>query len=232
MKQSRFLHISILILFALSILLNIIFLIDRYQHNRVVSVPDGDSIQLSDGRRVRLLGIDAPERERCLAEEARNELARLVLGKHVRLKDTVTDGYGRVLAIVIVEDFPTWMSYLSQRARGVSLDPDPLVNRGMLTAGLAKNTFSASAGYAPTLKQASEKAKANSLGIYSPLCRTASTADCTIKGNVREGQKIYHQPGCDNYAQVIVDEAFGDAWFCTEGEAVAAGFTRASGCRH
>ncbi|OGG35699.1 hypothetical protein A2363_04240 [Candidatus Gottesmanbacteria bacterium RIFOXYB1_FULL_47_11] len=230
-KHSKWRHIGILTIFVLSLLLNIILLTERYQQNRVVAVADGDSIQLSDGRRVRLLGVDAPERGSCLAQEARSELARLALGKHVRFKDTLTDGYGRVLAIVIVEDFPTWMSYLFQRSRGAPLDPDPLVNRGMLAAGLAKNTYSAPADYAPTLKQASDKAKASALGIYSSRCRTQATGDCTIKGNVREGEKIYHVQGCDNYSQVIVDEAFGDHWFCTEPEAVSAGFTRATGCR-
>ncbi len=224
MRRTRLLLRLLVSFFLVSLILNVIFVAEKYQHNRVVAVPDGDSIQLSDGRRVRLLGVDAPERGRCLAEEARNELARLAMGKHVRLKDMLTDGYGRVLAIVIVEDLPTWMSYLAKKT-------DPLVNRAMLSSGLAKNTFSAPDDYALTLKQASDKAKANALGIYSSRCRTTPAGDCTIKGNVREGEKTYHLQGCDNYSQVIVDEAFGDAWFCTEGEAAAAGFTRATGCR-
>lgn len=99
----------------ISVILNLFFIRQEYERSRVVSVPDGDSIQLADGRRVRLLGIDAPERGRCLSDEARNELSRLASGKHVRLKDTVTDDYGRVLAIVIVEDFRTWISYLAMR---------------------------------------------------------------------------------------------------------------------
>lgn len=207
-----------------SLFLNLLFLVQNYNRTRVVAVPDGDSVQLSDGRRVRLLGIDAPERGRCLADDAWAKLKSLTLGKHVRLKDTVTDDYGRVLSIVIVEDVPTWISYLTKKT-------DPLVNRVMLSSGLAKNTSSAPPDYAPTLKKASEKAKASKLGIYSSACRTEATGDCTIKGNVRAGEKIYHLAGCDNYTQVIVDEAFGDHWFCTENEAIAAGFSKAAGCR-
>ncbi len=218
------------ILLVLSLCLNIILVSQNYGRTRVVAVPDGDSIQLADGRRVRLLGIDAPERGRCLAEEARGELQRRVLGKHVRLKDTVIDDYGRVLSIVIVEDFPTWLSYMRSRILGLPLNPDPLVNRGMLTAGLARNTFSAEKDYASTLQQAYDEAKTKKIGIFSTICRTSST-DCLIKGNVRDGKKTYHLPACDNYTQVIVDEAFGDAWFCTEAEAQAADFVRASGCR-
>lgn len=217
-------------LLVLSLALNVIFVRQQYEQTRVVAVPDGDSLQLSDGRRVRLLGIDAPERGRCLAQEARNELSRLAMGKHVRLKDIVTDDYGRVLSIIIVEDLPTWFSYMRSRILGLPLNPDPLVNRGMLAAGLARNTFSASNDYKATLKQAYDEARTKKIGIFSSLCRTSST-DCLIKGNVRDSQKTYHLQGCDNYSQVIVDEAFGDYWFCTESEAVSAGFTRASGCR-
>lgn len=50
------------IVFVGSLCLNIFFLCQQYERLRVVLVPDGDSIQLSDGRRVRLLGIDAPAR--------------------------------------------------------------------------------------------------------------------------------------------------------------------------
>lgn len=100
---------------------------------------------------------------------------RLASGKHVRLKDIVTDDYGRVLAIVIVEDFPTWISYLSDRAQGRALKLDPLVNRAMLAAGLARNTFSAAKDYAPTLKKAYEEAKSKKLGIFSAVCRTAAS---------------------------------------------------------
>lgn len=203
----------------------------NYNRTRVVSVPDGDSLQLADGRRVRLLGIDAPERGRCLASAARDELRRLALGKHVRLKDIVTDDYGRVLSIVIVEDFPTWIGYLRSRIMGDPVNTDPLVNRGMLAAGLARDTFSAEKDYASTLKQAYDQAKFKKLGIFSSTCRTQPAGECTIKGNVRDGKKTYHVLACDNYSQVIVDEAFGDSWFCDESDAQAAGFVKAGGCR-
>jgi endonuclease YncB( thermonuclease family) len=232
MATKRVPHTPIIlwIILAFSLCLNIFFFYQQYERTRVIAVPDGDSIQLADGRRVRLLGIDAPERGRCLADEAREKLRSLALGKHVRLKDTVTDDYGRVLAIVIVEDFPTWISYLTDRAQGRALKLDPLVNRAMLAAGLARNTFTAEKDYAPTLKQAYDEAKSAKRGIFSSMCRTEAAGECTIKGNVRDGKKTYHLPGCDNYTQVIVDEAFGDHWFCTEEEALSAGFTRASGC--
>src|SRR3990167_10534897 len=99
---------------AIAILLagNVYFFIDLWQRNIVVSVPDGDSLQLKDGRRIRLLGIDAPEKGRCMADEARAKLAELTKGRHVRLKNVVTDDYGRQLATVIIEDWPAWIGYM------------------------------------------------------------------------------------------------------------------------
>lgn len=77
---------------------------------RVVKVVDGDSLKLSDGRMVRLIGVNAPDygKERKpdepLAREAHQLLAKLVDGRCVSLiaEADPTDRYGRVLAHVIL----------------------------------------------------------------------------------------------------------------------------------
>lgn len=219
---------------------NAFFLVDRWQRNIVVSVPDGDSLQLKDGRRIRLLGIDAPERGRCMAGEAREKLVELAQGKHVRLTSTVTDDYGRTLAIVTVEDIGTWLEYLQWKflgsrpglERGVYPEPDPLLQRALLAAGLARNESGISNPYHQVLKDAERLAKSAKLGIWSDACRgkTSGKEDCTIKGNTRAGKKYYYTPDCASYDQVLVDTAFGDQWFCTEGEAGKAGFIPATSC--
>lgn len=53
---------------------------------------------------------------------------------------------------------------------------------------------------------------------------------CNIKGNVRSGEKIYHLPSCRDYANVIIDTAFGDIWFCSQNDAIDAGFRKAGNC--
>jgi micrococcal nuclease len=77
------------------------------QTGTVSSVVDGDTIRLTDGQRVRLVQIDAPElhlRE-CYGVRARSELEKLVpRGRRVRLEfdarlDQV-DEHGRQLAYV------------------------------------------------------------------------------------------------------------------------------------
>jgi len=70
----------------------------------VTSVIDGDTIALSNGTRVRYLGVNTPEREQSFYEEAKRFNARLLSGKEVRLETGTVkrDGYGRLLAYVYV----------------------------------------------------------------------------------------------------------------------------------
>jgi micrococcal nuclease len=78
----------------------------------VRSVLDGDTIDVVGVGRVRLLGIDAPERAHGLgtaapfAHEAREKLIALILHRWVRLEADVEklDGYNRHLAYVVRED--------------------------------------------------------------------------------------------------------------------------------
>ena len=79
---------------------------------RVCWVDDGDTVLLSDGRRVRYTGINAPEvaHEDRPAErfglEAKDINRKLVFGKEVRLELDCEkqDQYGRVLAYVFLQD--------------------------------------------------------------------------------------------------------------------------------
>ena len=50
---------------------------------------------------------------------------------------------------------------------------------------------------------------------------------CNIKGNIgKNGARIYHVPGGRYYAQTRINTSKGERWFCTEGEARAAGWRR------
>src|SRR5512145_1422824 len=51
----------------------------------VSSVIDGETLQLADGRRVSLLGVDAPEGDEPCAREAHDYLERLAGGREVEL---------------------------------------------------------------------------------------------------------------------------------------------------
>ncbi|MCX7176732.1 MAG: thermonuclease family protein [Proteobacteria bacterium] len=75
-------------------------------HGQVVRVADGDTLTVADGRhrkiKVRLVGIDAPEKDQPYGREAKAHLASLVLGKAVDVEWDKRDIYGRVIGQVLV----------------------------------------------------------------------------------------------------------------------------------
>ena len=75
-----------------------------HSKQRVEVVYDGDTFKLSNGEKVRLLGINTPEIGDPGADIAKDFLEKLVLGKEVKLKKDVTnrDKYGRLLRYVYV----------------------------------------------------------------------------------------------------------------------------------
>ena len=55
-----------------------------------------------------------------------------------------------------------------------------------------------------------------------------STSGCVIKGNISSsGEKIYHVPGGGSYSVTKITLSKGEQWFCSEAEAVAAGWRKA-----
>lgn len=87
----------------------------------VTDVVDGDTVQLANGARVRLIGIDTPEQGECGYSEAASVLEGLVGGEPVRLvagaRDDV-DAYGRLLRYLEVDGVDANLTMLnSGRAR-------------------------------------------------------------------------------------------------------------------
>ncbi|MEP0902753.1 cold shock domain-containing protein [Nodosilinea sp. FACHB-13] len=62
----------------------------------------------------------------------------------------------------------------------------------------------------------------------SPVDAVAEPA-CTVKGNISisSGNKLYHVPGMEDYEGTEIHLDKGERWFCTEAEAIAAGWRRA-----
>ena len=55
-----------------------------------------------------------------------------------------------------------------------------------------------------------------------------ASASCSIKGNisVNTGEHIYHVPGQTYYDDTIISPGKGERWFCSEAEAITAGWRR------
>jgi endonuclease YncB( thermonuclease family) len=74
---------------------------------RVVAVMDGDTITVLVGReqrRVRLAGVDAPEKGQAFGQRSRQALSQMVFGQQVTVVSTGRDRYERTLGIVRLMD--------------------------------------------------------------------------------------------------------------------------------
>ncbi|HUV43139.1 MAG TPA: thermonuclease family protein [Patescibacteria group bacterium] len=179
----------------------------------VSEVIDGDTIRLNDGRRVRYIGLDAPEEEKCFAEEAKKINEELVLGKEVRLERDVNemDRFGRYLAYIYVQEE----------------EKEVFVNQFLLEEGAGEFFLdTVNLKHQEVLAQAAEKAHDEKKGLWQ-VCALDKNG-CQIKGNVdRLDKRWYHLPSFRHYEATEVNLKHGDRWFCSEGEALEAGFERA-----
>lgn len=75
-------------------------------HGRVIAVADGDTLTVLDEgfrqHKVRIVGIDAPERGQPFGNRSRQSLASLALRKEVDVEWAKTDRYGRIVGQVTV----------------------------------------------------------------------------------------------------------------------------------
>lgn len=188
-----------------------------------VRVIDGDTVDI-DGVRIRLEGIDAPETgQRCARRligswacgaVATEALTRLVEGKAVRCDPRGVDKYNRLLAVCFADgrDINAWM-----------------VREGLAWAFVR---------YSQAYVAEEAAARASRIGIWQADTQTAwdyrarkwATAEdkapqgCAIKGNVTKNGRIYHMPWSPWYPQIHIDQEKGKRWFCSEAEALAAGW--------
>ncbi len=192
----------------------------------VTRVIDGDTVELQDGRKVRYIGIDAPEinKHDCFATEAKMENARLVLNRSVRLERDVTntDRFGRLLRYVYVGDTFVNLALIADGfAQVLTYPPDVRFNEQFRTA----------TAEARTAKRGQWGGCQDSEPSPSPATTKTPSTGCVIKGNINtKGEKIYHLPGCGSYEKTVIEETKGERWFCAETDAAAAGFRKAGNC--
>ena len=65
---------------------------------------------------------------------------------------------------------------------------------------------------------------------YASACHDPSCG-CVIKGNINDGKKIYHCPNSPVYDSVKINRP-GERYFCTEQEAIEAGFVLTGNTKH
>lgn len=205
----KFLVTLISLIALISLIVNFGFIKKIRDNNRVIEVVDGDTFQLQSKERVRLLGVDAPELERCAGPEARKRLSELILNKIVELKEPVKENFGRTMALVY--------------QNGV------LINKIMMEEGWGKPDYKKNS-QRDILSLAYAEAQKQKFGLWSFCINPKS--NCLIKGNIDTAtyDKFYHLQYCRHYDQIVLNTAYGDSWFCSEEEAIKAGFTKSKSC--
>ncbi len=122
----------------------------------VARIIDGDTIELSNGEKVRYIGIDTPELHHpqkeveYYAREAYEANRRLVEGKRVRLELDVEerDRYGRILAYVYIDGL--------------------MVNEWLVANGYARvATFPPNVKYAERFLQLEREARQAKIGLWA-----------------------------------------------------------------
>lgn len=219
---------------------------------RVVRVVDGDTIDVQlDGsvERVRYIGIDTPETVdprrpvECFGHEASRRNTELVEGQRVELERDVSerDAFGRLLRYVYV-DGQMVNALLVQEGYAFAVSFPPDVRHQDLLRDLERvareegrglwGACPASPGEetppTPTTAATSTLAPATPTSAACPGGCVVPPQGCVVKGNIsfRTGEKIYHVPGGEYYDETVISPEKGERWFCTEEEAVAAGWRR------
>lgn len=119
----------------------------------VTRVLDGDTIELEGGKRIRYMGIDAPENNEKWGTVAYETNRNLVEGKLVRIEEDHPDRdfYGRTLAHVWIDDM---------------LVCERLVDDGLATVLIIKGE--AKSKYLSRLEAAEDRAKGATRGLWTP----------------------------------------------------------------
>jgi endonuclease YncB( thermonuclease family) len=132
---------------------------------KVVGVSDGDTITVLDSgkqqHKIRVAGIDAPEKDQPFGQRSKENLARLVFGKEVDVQWVKYDRYQRIVGKVMVAE-PN-----CQRADcNKTLD----AGLGQVTAGFAwwyrKYAKEQSSEDARSYETAEQEARTRSVGLW------------------------------------------------------------------
>jgi endonuclease YncB( thermonuclease family) len=190
-------------------------------------VVDGDTLDIA-GERVRLEGIDAPEMAQscprrfigswACGKAAARALEELVAGHEVGCQSHGTDKYGRMLGVCFVA------------GRDINAE---MVREGHAWAFVKYSTsYVGEEARARALRIGIWQGDAEPAWVYRDKrwagAEQAAPRGCAIKGNVTEHGHIYHTPWSPWYDKVKIDEQNGERWFCSESEALAAGWRPAA----
>lgn len=214
------------------------------------TVIDGDTLVIGQTR-IRLNAIDAPETDQtCLDPKgspypcgivARDQLRAKIGTSAVNCQGEGLDKYGRTIATCRLgsEDLNQWLvtaglalAYVQYSDRYAADEAKARTAQKGLWSGafVAPWDWRHRTPNTPLLGAIAKKAEPSLMGNIKPA--SPPVAECTIKGNVnRKGDRIYFLPGNSSCGKVRMDKGLGERWFCSEEEAIAAGWRKSQSGR-
>lgn len=199
---------------------------------RVISISDGDTITILDAARqqhkVRLNGIDAPEKDQDFGQVSKKHLSDLVFGKDVAVLWSKKDKYGRIIGTVMLgstnvnlEQLKAGLAwYYRQYAGDVPAVNRESYERAELEARRAGRGLWRQSNPTPPweFRHPGQPSTPTSTGVPRPTSGK-------IIGN--QNSHVYHRPDCPDYGKVSERNR---VYFNSAEDAERAGFRQARNC--
>ena len=214
----------------------------------VIRVLDGDTIEVSRSHRnvrIRLNGIDAPEKGQAYGHKSGEFVALQAFGKDVTVQPFGLDKYGRTIGDVYLPDgtllnkelvregLAWWYcKYSSDQSlaqleiearearRGLWQDPKPVPPWVFRKRQRGRSVSRDEMSCFPTTPRPFEGVQ------VPPEPGPQELVTLPVVGNKRSGK--YHLPHCSGYSQINLENR---VEFASEAEAESAGYIRAGNCR-
>ena len=149
----------------------------------VTGIIDGDTIEITEGK-IRLRGINAPEKNQIYFEEAK-EVLEYIDGEEIEIEDYGQDKYGRNLSYIFYKNM--------------------FMNKKLLEKGLAHLYYYEQDRHFAEMKKAEEKARQEEIGIW----KKSENYGCIelIEFEFTEPEKIVLNNNCKKMNVVLKDDA-------------------------
>lgn len=198
---------------------------------KVVGVADGDTITvLHDGKgeKIRLYGVDAPEKRQDFGQRAKQFTSDQVFGKTVEVTPMATDRYGRTVGLVTVDGQSLSRNLV---ASGLAWVYDQYCHRDECVQwrGLQEQAKASKSGLwsipnpTPPWEFRHPKAIANQVPPPAVTLAKSDNVEMVYHGNQRS--HVFHRPSCQHYncPNCVVE-------FKSREEAIAAGYRPCKVC--